>query len=126
MDLSKAFDSIDHTYLKEKLNGLNFSEEAVEMITFFITNRSQKTIVNTESDWIALEQGVPQSTVLGPLKFNLYINDLNKQIDKTCKIVQYADDTLLFYENNDPKNLLKHSKPIAVCWQIIFWNTHFS
>ena len=52
---------------------------------------------------IALEQGVPQNTVLDPLIFNLYISDLNKQIDKTCKIVQYADDKLLFCENNEPQ-----------------------
>ena len=78
------------------------------MINSFITNRSQKTIVNnTESDWITLEQGVPQGTVLGPLIFNLYINNLNKQIDKTCKIVQYADDTLLFCENNEPQKAIK-------------------
>ena len=65
------------------------------MINSFTTNRSKKTIVdNTGPDWIALEQGVPQGTVFGPLIFNLYINDLNKQIDKTCKIVQYADDIL--------------------------------
>ena len=104
LDLSKAFGSID----KQKVKGLNFSEEAIEMINSFITNRSQKTIVNnTESDWVALEQGVPQGTVLGPLIFNLYINDINKQIHKTCKIVQYADDTLLFCENNDPQKALK-------------------
>ena len=73
-----------------------------------ITNRSQKIIVNnTESDWVASEQGVPQGTVLGPLIFNLYINDLNKQIDKTCKIVQYADDTLLFCKNYDPQTTPK-------------------
>ena len=111
LDLSKAFDSIDHTYLKQKLKGLNFSEEAIEMINSFITNRSQKTIVkNTESDWITLEKGVPQGTVLGPLIFNLYIYDLNKQIDKTCEIVQYADDTLLFCENNDPQKAIKALK----------------
>ena len=108
LDLSKAFDSFDQTYLNQKLKGLNFSEEAIEMIKSFITKRSQKTIVdNTKSDWIALEQGVPQGTVVGPLKFNLYINNLNKQIDKRCKIVQYAGDTLLFCENNDPQKALK-------------------
>ena len=78
------------------------------MISSFITNRIQKTIVNnTESDWIALEQGVPQGAVLSPLLFNLYINDLSKQIDKTCNINQYADDTFLFCENNDPQKDLK-------------------
>ena len=44
--LSKAFDSFDHTYLKQKLKELNFSEEAIEKINSFIANRSQKTIVN--------------------------------------------------------------------------------
>ena len=78
------------------------------MINSCITSVRQKTIVNnTESDWIALEQGVLQGTVLGPLIYNLYINDLNKQIDKTFEIVKYADDTLLFCENNDPQKALK-------------------
>ena len=108
LNLSKAFDSVDHTYLKEKLKGLSFSEDAIEMIKSFITNRSQKTIVNNaESDWIALEQGVPQGTVPGPLILNMYISGLIKQIDKECKMVQYADDALLFCENNDPQKALK-------------------
>ena len=66
LDLSKAFDSIDHDQLKNKLYDLGFSELAIEMIRSFINNRQQKTVVNNmESNWISLHQGVPQGIILG-------------------------------------------------------------
>ena len=54
-----------------------------------------------ESDWIGLYQGVPQATILGPLPFNRYIKDLNKQIPANTKIIQYADDTIILTYNTD-------------------------
>ena len=97
LDLSKAFDSINHEILTHKLNLLGFSSSACNLINFFSDQRIQKTVVNNyESDWIELHQGVPQGTILGPLLFNLYINDLRTNIPENCEIIQYADDTMLF------------------------------
>ena len=54
-----------------------------------------------ESEWIQLSRGVPQGTVLGPLLFNIYVNDINKTINNDCDVVQYADDTFLFCIGHD-------------------------
>ena len=66
------------------------------------------TIVNGEhSDWLKLGQGVPQRTVLGPLLFNLYVNDLPQTIDKSCTLVQYADDMALLSFHSNPETATK-------------------
>ena len=49
-----------------------------------------------ESNWITLNRGVPQGTVLGPLLFNIYVNDMKDDIDANSNIIQYADDTFIF------------------------------
>ena len=97
LDLSKAFDSISHEILLKKLAEYRFHDTAIAMIKSYLTNRTQRGVLqNTASDWINLYQGVPQGTILGPLLFNLYVNSMQKVIDNTCKIVQYADDIFIF------------------------------
>ena len=99
LDLSKAFDSTNHKILLQKLHELGFSKNALNLIESYLSHRLQKTIVNHTKVY----QGVPQGTILGPLLFNLYINDLNKQIPANTGIIQYADDTIILTYNTDLK-----------------------
>ena len=95
LDLSKAFDSIDHSILLIKLQSLGFQQSAINLIKNYLTNRKQAVKVkNVLSDWSNIKYGVPQGTILGPLLFTLYVNDMSDYIQ--CNYTQYADDTLLY------------------------------
>ena len=68
----------------------------------FLHQRTQRVKVNgKQSDWIELARGVPQGTVLGPLLFNLYVNDLKDSIDSKSRLIQYADDCLIYSSGQD-------------------------
>ena len=108
LDLSKAFDSISHSIMLDKLHDLNFDKKAVSMIESFLKHRNQKVILNTcKSDWIELYQGVPQGTVLGPLLFNIYVNDMSKAISNDCELLQYADDTMTYASHKDENQAIQ-------------------
>ena len=94
---SKAFDSLSYEILLSKLKSLGFSSSAISFMKSLLSDRLQQVSLNgVESDWIELKQGVPQGTILGPLLFNLYVNDLTGQITEDARFIQYADDCLFF------------------------------
>jgi len=101
IDFSKAFDTIDHLILIQKLEQFNFSADAIAWIKSYLTNRKQVTVINkTFSQFENVCIGVPQGSILGPTLFLLYINDLVGVVTKFQPIL-YADDTNLFYESDN-------------------------
>ena len=88
LDLSKAFDSLSHNILLAKLKQIGFENSAIQIIQSYLSNRQQVvTLGQIESDWIEVQRGVPQGTVLGPLLFSLYITDLQNFLSSECEIV---------------------------------------
>lgn len=96
LDLKKAFDTVNHSVLLTKLSKFNFSHNAVSWIESYLRDRTQSVSVNNcRSDSLTLTSGVPQGSMLGPLLFSLYINDL-PTVCSEAECLMYADDTVFF------------------------------
>ena len=100
LDISKAFDKVWHEGLLFKLKRSGITGNLHSLICDFLSDRSQRVVLNgMESTWLPIESGVPQGSVLGPLLFLVYINDLTDNISSNMRL--FADDSSLFIKVRD-------------------------
>ena len=101
LDISKAFDRVWHDGLIYKLKRCGVSGQLLSLIQSFLKDRKQRTVLNGQcSTWGDILAGVPQGSILGPLFFLVYINDLT--VDLKCNVKLFADDTSLFTVVQEP------------------------
>ena len=107
MDLSKAFDTINHKLLIAKLHAYGFDVSALEIIYDYLSNRFQRTKINSSfSSWSLMLSGMPQGSVNGPKWFNYYINDIFFLFVNTS-VCNMADDTTPFACNMNMGDLIR-------------------
>ena len=111
LDFEKAFDTPPHELLKSKLFSYGIGGKTLQWIDSFLCFRQQRVVVNGEkSDWALVLSGVPKGTVLGPLLFSLYINDISSDIES--EISRFADDCVCYREIKDEKDTMKLQRDI--------------
>ena len=104
IDLQKAFDTINHNILLRKMSALRFSDRSINWFQSYLSNRSFRVNVQGKYSCIAkIDCGVPQGSILGPLLFLLYVNDMKQAVD--CDLFLYADDSCLVYQHKDMKDI---------------------
>ena len=118
LDISKAFDRVWHEGLVYKLRRCGVSGKLLLLLQSFLSNRKQRTVLNGKtSRWGAIEAGVPQGSILGPLFFLIYINDVTDGLK--CNVKLFADDTLIFIVVHDPNTAavdMNHDLSLINLW----------
>ena len=118
LDVKKAFDTVDHNILLEKLHYYGIRGTTLEWFKSYLKDRNQLTCINKEvSDTCNITCGVPQGSILGPLLFSLYINDMPLAC-KESEPYLFADDGALFFEHVDRENFSNVKKELG---NIVQW-----
>ena len=117
LDFEKAFDTPPHELLKSKLFSYGIGGKTLKWIDSFLCFRKQRVVVNgVKSDWAPVLSGVPQGTVLGPLLFSLFINDISSDIESEIRL--FADDCVCYREIKDEEDKIKCQRDID---RLGFW-----
>ena len=120
LDLKKAFDTVDHNILLGKLYNYGIRGKAFEVMRSYLTNRKQFMYVNsTFSTCSNVNTGVPQGSVLGPLLFLIYVNDINNVVPNDSLIL-FADDTNAFVHDKNCTNLVHKAQSVLSCLKTWF------
>ena len=118
MDFQKAFDKVPHRRLLLKVRRYGIRGKILKWIEGFLTHRKQRVVIEGEySNWVNVDSSVPQGTVLGPLAFLLFINDLPEGVKSTCRL--FADDCILYSKVSGPEdaNRLQNDLDKLSAWQ---------
>ena len=108
VDLSKAFDTVNHKILLQKLDHYGFRGKTNNLLQSYLSNRKQYVEINgTKSNHRPITCGVPQGSVLGPLLFLIYINDLPNCCQSGNTRI-FADDTTVFFNAKNSDEILKN------------------
>uniref|UniRef100_A0A8D2LZX1 Reverse transcriptase domain-containing protein n=1 Tax=Varanus komodoensis TaxID=61221 RepID=A0A8D2LZX1_VARKO len=116
LDFSKAFDKVPHDILVEKLRSFGIHQSTVRWIRAWLTDRKQKVTISGESSgWHPVTSSVPQGSVLGPILFNLFINDMEEGVNSL--LIKFADDTKTGAVATTEEQVLQIQKDLDRLWK---------